>query len=79
MNLICNRFGASVNKVFSVQPINVNLRVFTLSRIPDYNDLFNVGAVVVAFDLTSVVCILPHRVAPCSFESCLIHVRSASA
>jgi hypothetical protein len=38
--------------------INLNMRVFTLSRIPDYNDLFNVAAVIVGYDLSSTVRVL---------------------
>jgi len=36
----------------------VAARMFTLSRLPDYNDLFNIGAIVVCFDMASVSALL---------------------
>lgn len=48
-----DQFGASASKLFPINAIDLNIRVFTLCRIPDYNDLFNVAAVVVAYDISS--------------------------
>lgn len=46
-----------MSKTFSLKHSSINLRISTLTRIPDYNDLFNVGAVIVTYDLASDV---PH-------------------
>ncbi|KAL6076896.1 F-box domain-containing protein [Balamuthia mandrillaris] len=47
-----DRFEAIATKEITLGKTKLSLRMHTLTRIPDYNDLFNVAAVVICYDMS---------------------------